>query len=178
PPGCTTSSASWQSQSIPTQANSFTASFDATPSSAADDGVMGLSSTIADAYTDLATIVRFNASGSIDVMNNTAYASDVAVSYTANTPYHFRQVVNILTNAYSVYVTPQGGSEIQIAANYIFRSTQSAVTSLSYLSSFTNGGTTTICNVTVSNDTTPPTVSVTSPAGGATVSATISVTAN
>src|SRR5205823_4103334 len=47
-PSCLVSSASWQSQSIPTQANSFTVSFDATPSTVTDDGVIGLSSSIAD----------------------------------------------------------------------------------------------------------------------------------
>ena len=149
PPGCSVSSASWQSQSIPTQTGSFTASFDATPSTATADGVIGLSSGIAAAYTDLATIVRFNASGSIDVMNNTAYASDVAMPYTANTSHHFRLVVNISNHTYSIYVTPQGGSEIQIASNYVFRSTQAAVTNLSYLSSYTSAATTTICNVLV-----------------------------
>src|SRR5262249_39352659 len=141
------SSAAWQSQSIPTQSGSFTVAFDATPSTATDDGVIGLSSGIAAAYTDLATIIRFNVSGSIDVMNITTYASDGAMPYTQNTSYRFGRGGNISNHTYSVYVTPQGGSEVLTAETYAFRSTQSTVTSLSNLSSYTSGGNTTICNV-------------------------------
>ena len=147
PPGCSLSAASWQSQSFPTQTGSFTASFDATPSAANNDGVIGLSSGIATAPTDLAAIVRFNISGFIDVVNGTAYTSDTAVRYTANTSYHFRLVVNIPSHTYSVFVTPQAGSEVAIATNYAFRSEQATATNLSYLSSFSSVANTTICNL-------------------------------
>src|ERR1051326_1506695 len=147
PPGCSLSSASWQSQSFPMQTGSFTASFEATPSAANNNGVIGLSSGIAAAYTDLAAIVRFNTFGFMDAVNGTAYTADTAVSYTADTSYHFRLVVNIPNHTYSVFVAPQAGSEIPIATNYAFQSTQATATSLSYLSSFSDVASTIICNL-------------------------------
>jgi hypothetical protein len=148
-PGCFVSSASWQSQVVATQSGTFTASFDATPSAINNDGVIGFSSGIAAAYTDLAAIVRFNVSGAIDVMKSSAYTADTSVAYSANTSYHFRVVINIPSHTYSVFVTPQGSSEVQIAANYAFRSTQATVTSLSYLSSNSSVANMNVCNVLV-----------------------------
>src|SRR5207237_5012473 len=72
---------------------------------------------------------------------------DLAVPYAANTSYHFRMFINISNHTYSVYVTPQGGSEIALATNYVFRSTQATISSLSYLSGYSSAGTTSICNM-------------------------------
>ena len=123
----------WSNVSFPTQTTNFTASFDATPSQSGADIVIGLGPTAAAAYTDLAAIVRFNSSNTIDVRNGSAYGADVSVPYSAGTDYHVRMVVNVATDTYSVYVTPQGGSEIELAANYAFRTEQATDTSLSDL---------------------------------------------
>ena len=57
------------------------------------DAVFGLSNGPADAFTDLAAIVRFNPSGFIDVRKGSAYAADVSVPYRAND--HFRVSMEI-----------------------------------------------------------------------------------
>ena len=128
--------AAWSNFSFPTQTTNFTASFDATPSQSGADIVIGLSPTTAAAYTDLAAIVRFNSSNTIDVRNGSAYSADVSVPYSAGTTYHFRMVVNVATDTYSVYVTPQGGSQIELATNYAFRTEQATDTSLSDVGEF------------------------------------------
>ena len=128
-----TTPGAWSNVSFPTQTTNFTASFDATPSQSGADIVIGLGPTAAAAYTDLAAIVRFNSSNTIDVRNGSGYGADVSVPYSAGTDYHFRMVVNVATDTYSVYVTPQGGSEIELAANYAFRTEQATDTSLSDL---------------------------------------------
>lgn len=112
------------------QTDTFTATFTAEPSSAATDCVMGLSEGTAAWYSDLAAIVRFNPSGAIDARNGSSYQADNTISYTANTSYDFRLVVDIGAGTYSAYVTPEGGSEWAIGTDYAFRTEQSAVTSL------------------------------------------------
>ncbi|SRR6266566_347265 len=146
---CVLSGNTWQSQSIPVQTGTFTASYDATPLTLNNDGVMGLSFGPAAAYTDLAAIVRFNISGFIDVMNTSSYTSIQPFPYTPNTRYHVRMVVSLPAHTYSVFVTGPGQNEIQLAANYAFRSPQAAVTSLSYLSAISGVAPTGICNVAI-----------------------------
>jgi hypothetical protein len=153
---CFQSAATWHSQQIATQTGSFTVVFDATPSTSINDSVIGVSAKVAGVgvaaylgYADLATTVRFNASGFIDAIKSASYTSDQSLAYTANTAYHFRMVVSVPAHTYSVFVTPSGHSEIQLATNYAFRSTQATLTSLSYVSDYSEVGTTTICNVTL-----------------------------
>jgi hypothetical protein len=172
-PTCTVSSTSWQSQTFITQTGSFSAAFDATPLTANTDSVIGLSAGIAGQYTDLAAIVRFNTSGFIDVMNSLAYTSVTIFPYTANTSYHFRAVVDIQNHTYSVYVTPQGGTETQIANNYAFRNTQSTVTTLSYLSSYSDVAQTSICNLLAGNSVTTATAATITATGGTPQSGTV-----
>ncbi|HSF32305.1 MAG TPA: fibronectin type III domain-containing protein, partial [Candidatus Tectomicrobia bacterium] len=73
------------------------------------NGVTGLSLDSAGAYTDLAVITAFQTNGMIEARNGSAYAAVNPIPYTANTPYHFRVVVNPQARTYSAYVTPQGG---------------------------------------------------------------------
>ena len=118
----------WQNTSFATQAGQFGAEFDATPGQAGMDGVIGLSQNAASAYTQLAAIVRFNTSGTIDVRNGGAYQAAATVAYAAGTSYHFRMVVDVPAKRYSVYVRPQGaGAETTLAVNYAFRTEQSGV---------------------------------------------------
>ena len=121
----------WTNLAFPTQSSTFTASFDATPSQAAADITIGLSPTTAAAFTDLAAIVRFNSTNTIDARNGSSYGAAMSVPYSAGTNYHFVMVVNLSADTYSVYVTPQGGSQIALATNYAFRTEQATDASLS-----------------------------------------------
>jgi rhamnogalacturonyl hydrolase YesR len=109
------------------QAGTFTATFDATPSASPENALVGLSQGAATAYGSIACIARFNPSGDIDSYNGTGYAAASTIPYSAGEAYHFRLVVNVPANTYSVYVTPPGGSELTVGTNYVFRTT---VTSL------------------------------------------------
>jgi len=174
---CKTATAgAWQNTSFASQGASFTAEMDAT---AASDAAVGLSLGSQTVWSGLATIVRFNTTGTIDARNGGAYAATATVSYTAGTTYHVRLVVNVAAHTYAAYVRPPGGSETQIASAYAFRTEQATVTSLNNWVAATDGGALTVCNFLLTPpDTTAPTVSMTAPAAGATVSGTIPVSAN
>src|SRR5260221_14782722 len=70
----------WQNPSFASQGASFTAEMDAT---AASDAAVGLSLGSQTVWSGLATIVRFNTTGTIDARNGGAYAATATVSYTA-----------------------------------------------------------------------------------------------
>ena len=57
-----------------------------------------------------------------DSVHNPLYDADVDVLYTANSTYHVRMVADLDAGTYDVWVTPPGGTEIQIANDYIFPS--------------------------------------------------------
>ena len=88
------------------------------------DGVIGYADTSVgiSAYSDMAMLVRMYTDGRFDVRNGSAYDADVDVLYTANSTYHVRMVTDLNAGTYDVWVTPQGGAEIQIAKDYNFRS--------------------------------------------------------
>jgi Bacterial Ig-like domain/Tryptophan-rich Synechocystis species C-terminal domain len=139
----------WSNVSLPTQTGTFTVSFDATPTQAGSDSVIGLSPAAAGAYADLAAIVRFNTSNTIDARNGSSYGANSSVSYTPGTSYHFIMVVNVATDTYSVYVTPQGGSQIALATNYAFRAEQGTDSSLANIADYSDIGSAPLANFTV-----------------------------
>jgi hypothetical protein len=120
----------WVNSALPSQAGTFTAEYDATPSGQAMDAVVGLSKAVQTAFSGFATLTRFNASNAIDARNGGAYAASTAVAYTAGTRYHFRLVVNVAAHSYSVFVTAPGGAEQTIGSGFAFRTEQNTVTSL------------------------------------------------
>ena len=168
----------------PPQSGTFTATFDASSSLSPINAVIGLSKGTQTAYTGLSCIARFNTSGDIDSYNGTAYQAASVIPYAKNTTYHFRMVVNVPANTYSVYVTPAGGSELTVGLNYKFRA---AVTSLDTWTIDVNsspGGTVTVSNRTISGTqqvaaptfnplagtyTSAQTVTITSATSGATI---------
>jgi hypothetical protein len=107
---------------------------DATPLGNGIDAGVGLSNGAQTAFSGLACIARFNTSGNIDARNGGAYAAASPITYSANTSYHFRFVVNVPSHTYSVYVTPSGGSEQAVGVNYAFRTEQASIASLNYWS--------------------------------------------
>ncbi|HKQ72658.1 MAG TPA: hypothetical protein VJ810_02945 [Blastocatellia bacterium] len=166
-PGCATatSGGSWQNRSFANQTGTFTAEFDATPSAFPINSVVGLSQGAQTAYTGFAAIARFNPDGNIDARNGGVFAAAGAIPYSANVTYHFRMVVNTPARTYSIFVRPEGGSELTIGSNFAFRTEQNTVTSLNNWGIFVNAsspGSTTACDFTIS---TGPTC-VTATAGG------------
>jgi hypothetical protein len=121
------------------QSGTYTARFDSVPGASNLDGVVGLCRGYGTAFSDYACMVRFNSSGRIDARNGGAYAAAVSVPYTANTKYSFRLVMNVPAHTYSIYVTPQGGSEILLGSNYAFRTEQNQRGSLNNWGQFVAG---------------------------------------
>jgi len=125
-----TAGGNWINNAFTSQSTTFTAEWDATPSANNIDTVMALSNGSQTAVTAFACLTRFHdVSGTIEARNGSTYPSS-SISYTANTTYHFRLVVNVPAHTYSIYVTPGGGSEQVVGLNYAFRTEQSTVGAL------------------------------------------------
>jgi hypothetical protein len=129
---CTTATSSWANTSFTAQTGSPTVKFNATPSGNNINTVVGLSDGPQSAYANLAAIVRFNPSGFIDVYNGTGYSALSSIPYTGGTKYSFWFQLNIPAQTYNVYVTPEGGSQVEIGANYAFRSSAPTLSSVAY----------------------------------------------
>ena len=118
---CQAGTAAWTNTAFTAQTGSPTVKFNATPSGNDINAVVGLSNGAQSAYTGLAAIVRFNPSGFIDAYNGTGYAALTSIPYTGGTKYSFWFQLNIPAQTYNAYVTPEGGQQVQIGANYAFR---------------------------------------------------------
>lgn len=142
---CKVAGSDWTPTSYAAQTGSPTVKFNATPSQNNANTVVGLSDGLQSVYTGLAAIVRFNPSGFIDAYNGAAsgYASVNSIPYTGNTKYSFWMVLNIPAQTYSAYVTPEGGSQIQIANNYSFRT---SATTLDHAIIHAEVGTDNVCS--------------------------------
>ena len=134
-----TVSSSWSNSSFTGQTGTFTATFWGTPSGSSINAVMGLSDGAQSAYTGLAAVVRFNPSGDIDAYNGTGYSAASTIPYTAGVMYKFEFDVNVAAQAYTVWVTPVGGSKTLVGFNYAFRTSASTLNNLSlYAATGTN----------------------------------------
>jgi hypothetical protein len=140
----------WINGTIPTQTGTFTAEWDATPSTALNNSNVGLSLGPQSAFTGLAIAGRFNPTGQIDARNAGAFAAASTINYAAGVKYHFRAVVNVATKKYSIYVTPAGASEITVGTNYGFRSEQATVNTLNYWDAISQVGLVQLCNLVIS----------------------------
>jgi subtilisin family serine protease len=120
----------WINLAFAAQTDTFVAQWDAVPSDRGLDGVMALSSNPGSVFTDFAVLVRFAGNGQFDARNGGVYSADQAVPYVAGGQYHVRVVVSPQLHTYSVFVTPPGGTEIQFASNYAFRTEQAGTASL------------------------------------------------
>src|SRR6266487_536741 len=181
-PSCLTSAGTWRNNAIPSRAGGFEAQFDATPAMANMNGVVGLANGPAADWTNLAAIVRFNSTGTIDARNGGDYAAATAIPYTAGTTYHFRLHVDLASHSYTTYVTPAGGTEQPVGTAFAFRTEQSAVSALNNLGVYAAAGSATVCNVTVGAWTPPPpapvaSVTLSPAAVSVSVGATIQLTA-
>ena len=129
---CTTATSSWANTSFTAQTGSPTVKFNATPSGNNINTVVGLSDGPQSAYASLAAIVRFNPSGFIDAYNGTGYSALTSIPYTGGTKYSFWFQLNIPAQTYNVYVTPEGGSQVEIGANYAFRLSAPTLSNVAY----------------------------------------------
>jgi hypothetical protein len=125
-----TAGSGWINNSFTSQSTAFTAEWDATPLAANISAVMALSNGAQNSVTAFACLTRFFTDGKIQARDGGTYNSASPISYTANTTYHFRLVVNVPSHTYSIYVTPAGGSEQLVGLNYTFRTEQSTVSAL------------------------------------------------
>jgi beta-glucanase (GH16 family) len=170
----------WQNSVMTSETGTFTATFDATPSAAPTNSVVGLSNGAQTAYANFACLVRFNTSGDIDARNGGAYAAASTIHYSAGVAYHFRLVVNIGTQTYSIYVTPAGGSELTVGLNYAFRI---ADTTLNWYGVFVDAaasggaGSDSVCNFSAGGTITTYAISASAGSGGS-ISPTGTVTVN
>jgi hypothetical protein len=145
----------WWNQGFASQAKRFHVEFDATPSEVGLDAVVGLAGGAASAFTDLAAIVRFNASGGIDVRDGDTYRSLFTFSYFAGTTYHVRLDIDVRTHTYSAFVRLSSSSFYNaLARDASFRTEQAGVTQLGNIGSKVDGasGSIAICNVSVVAD--------------------------
>jgi hypothetical protein len=129
---CKTATSAWTNSSFTAQTGSPTVKFNATPSGNNINAVMGLSNGAQSIYTSLAAIVRFNPSGFIDAYNGSGYSSLTSIPYTGGTKYSFWFQLNIPAQTYNVYVTPEGGQQVQIGANYAFRLSSPTLNNVTY----------------------------------------------
>ena len=143
----------WINGTIPTQNGTFTAEWDATPSTALNNSNVGLSLGPQTAFTGLAIAGRFNPTGQIDARNGNAFAAASNINYAAGVKYHFRAIVNVPGNTYSIYVTPNGEPEINIGTNFAFRTEQKGIKSLDHWDAISQVGLVQLCNLVID---TPP----------------------
>jgi hypothetical protein len=112
------------------QSGTFEVAFDATPLADKIDGFTGVSAADPKIANDVAAMVRFNDSGSIDVRNGGSFRADQALGYSARKSYRMRMVIDVARKTYSVFVTPAGQSEVLLAKDYGFRTQQAGVSTL------------------------------------------------
>jgi Alginate lyase len=131
---CQTGTSAWTNTPFTAQTGSPTVKFNATPSDNLINAVVGLTEGPQSAYANLAAIVRFNPSGFIDAYNGAigGYSALTSIPYTGGTTYSFWFVLNIPAQTYSVYVTPAGGSQVQIGSNYTFRLSAPTLNNVTY----------------------------------------------
>lgn len=146
----------WNNSAFASRSGNFNVSFDAVPTAAmgSEDAVIGLSAGAADAYSDLAAIVRFGANG-IDARNGGSYAPAPGFAYSAGAKYRFEIAVDLTNKRYTVKVGPSGGTLQTLASNFAFRTEQAAVTSLANLAHMSEQGGVTVSNFVVSAGTAP-----------------------
>ena len=137
----------WQNVGFaPAQTGAFTLKVDAVPLKSATDAGVGLSNGPQTTFSGLACVARFSSSGNIDARNGGGYSAASTIPYTAGKLYKLRFVVNVPSHTYSLFVTPEGGTELLVGQNFAFRTEQSQVTTLNNYSLFADAGAAQVCN--------------------------------
>jgi hypothetical protein len=146
--GNATAGYGWSNSPIPQHTNDVvTLEFEAMPWSNGEsvDAIIGLSNQKADAYSDLAAIVRFNANGYVDARNGGAYAADITFPYASPGEYGFRMVVDLYNKTYTVDVRNNdnrvGDTWHRLATNYRFRTEQATLNRIDNMARFITSAT-------------------------------------
>jgi hypothetical protein len=148
---CEYSSGSWANTPLSQgQGSTFRITYDGTPSSSSSNSISGLSDGSAQQYDNLATGVRFNPSGTIDVRNGSGFTAATNIGYQAGVTYHFILDVNVSSHTYSAYVVLLS-RQITLGSNVAFRSEQSSVPLLNTVGVMSSSGGLSICNITLSS---------------------------
>lgn len=180
PPTCVTipNTNSWSNSSIIEQTGDFTVEFDVTPDHDKQFRI-GFSNGTGSNDDDAAATVRFD--------NDKIFARDgqgwpsTTIPYTVGETYHIRMVMDMTNDTYDVFANLEGNSPVQIADGNDFRATPASIDNLmGKLYTTSSGYEVEVCNIVFDGEapaSTPPTVALTSPTDGTTVSGTISVTA-
>jgi hypothetical protein len=101
----------------------------------------------APASSNLSSLINFSSGGAIQVRNGDSFASS-GVSYSAGETLQFRLVENLPATTYSLFVAPQGGSEIPLATNLQVPADERGATTLGGLGQIVNapaGATIAVC---------------------------------
>ncbi|MEQ9304716.1 MAG: Ig-like domain-containing protein, partial [Marinoscillum sp.] len=168
----------WFDTPIIEQTGNFSIDFDVTVSEekACD---IALSQGNCTSENDAAAIIRFK-DGDIITKNGQAW-SNSQVPYIVNETYHVTIVIDLVNDTYDAFVSELGSTPIQVANDHNSRAKPSSLDNLAgRYDTSTSGSQADICNIVIDGEapaSNPPTVALTSPTNGATVSGTISVTA-
>jgi hypothetical protein len=137
PTACASSATGvWKSQALAAQTGVFRLEFIATPSAANIDAVIGATQGAADAFSDLAAIVRFRPDGTIDARNGGAYSAETITRYYAGVPYWVALDIDRPNGTYSASVGYRYDPPSVIAEDYAFRTEQSNITAIDQLAQF------------------------------------------
>lgn len=137
----------WINSPFISQSGSFQLEFDATPSANSVDALSVLSQGPASTFSDGIVRIRFALPGIIDVRGASSYTADQQVSYVGGQTYHFRVQVDVSTKVFTVFVTPQGGSEILLASNFSFPTSAPVVSSLTNFAVWSSIGSHSVENI-------------------------------
>jgi hypothetical protein len=129
----------------------------ATFSATVNSQVCFLSYGPASAYANMFVAVRFNASGYLDARNGSTYSAASAIPYAGRVSYHFILDVNVATHSYNAYVMI-GSVQTTIGTNLAFRNQLALTSSLNDIAAMTTTGSSTMCNITLSNSSMAPSI--------------------
>jgi hypothetical protein len=125
------------------QGGVFSLSFEATPTTAASDALVGMALGPADAYADLAAIVRFNRDGFIDARSGGSYRALSVIPYSAGVTRRVYISIDLIKRVYSARVDDQ-----ELARDFAFRSEQASALALDSLAlKVDEGDALSVCNI-------------------------------
>jgi len=153
---CIVSDKNWQNISADTIQDRYLVEFEAMPLDNFMDGLTALSASTGSTASDYAVLVRFNPNGYIDACNDMCdsgtYQAIAEIPYNANTPYHFKIIIDPSIHRFSAYVSESDNLDVStIGEYYLFRSQQSSISVLNTFGIQGYVGSHQICNIQYSN---------------------------
>jgi len=118
-----------------------TINYDVTPALNSIDGLMGFTGTpiTVTGFGSYPMAVRLAPNGFFDVRNGGDYAKLISIPYIADTKYHVRMIADLPNRKYSVWVTPPGEPEVQIALDFAFRTSSAIISDIGKVGLKSNG---------------------------------------